>query len=63
MFGLQPLHLIIIVVAAIVIFVPSRLPEMVRSLGKTVREFRTAIREPVAGSEPPKPADDSSAKK
>jgi sec-independent protein translocase protein TatA len=42
MFGLQPWHLIVILAAALVFFGPSRLPEVARSLGKSIREFRDA---------------------
>jgi sec-independent protein translocase protein TatA len=61
MFGLQPIHLLIIVVVAILLFAPSRLPEAVRSLGKTVREFRVGLKEggskapPESGSEKTNP--------
>ncbi len=43
-FGLQPLHLIIIVVVALLIFGPSRLPEMGRGMGKMITEFRKGIK-------------------
>jgi sec-independent protein translocase protein TatA len=55
MFGLQPVHLLIIVVVAVLLFVPGRLPEMVRSLGKTVREFRVGLKE-AAPQAPPESA-------
>ncbi len=45
MFGLQPIHLMVIIVVAILLFAPSRLPEVVRALGRTVREFRAGVRE------------------
>lgn len=51
MFGLQPIHLLIIVIVAVLLFAPGRLPEAVRSLGKTVREFRVGLKE--AGSKAP----------
>jgi len=35
-FGLQPTHLIIIAVVALIIFGPSRLPEIGRAFGKTL---------------------------
>lgn len=44
-FGLQPTHLIIILVVALLIFGPSRLPEIGRSFGKMLREFQTATKE------------------
>ena len=37
-----PAELIIILVLVLIIFGPSRLPELARSLGKSIREFRKA---------------------
>ena len=45
MFGLQPTHLLIILIVALLIFVPSRLPELVRALRQTIVELRTSFRE------------------
>ncbi|MFN8471949.1 MAG: twin-arginine translocase TatA/TatE family subunit [Anaerolineae bacterium] len=45
MFGLQPLHLILIVIVALIIFGPKRLPEIGRALGKSINEFKAASRE------------------
>ncbi len=44
-FGLQPTHLIIIAVVALIIFGPSRLPEIGRAVGKTLKEFQAATKE------------------
>jgi sec-independent protein translocase protein TatA len=44
-FGLQPIHLILIAVVALLIFGPSRLPEVGRSVGKMITEFRKGARE------------------
>jgi TatA/E family protein of Tat protein translocase len=45
MFGLQPGHIIIIIVVATLFFVPSRLPEFVRALRKVVPEFRNGMKD------------------
>ncbi len=45
MFGLQPTHLIIILIIALLIFGPSRVTDLGRSLGKTIGEFRSAAKE------------------
>lgn len=50
MFGIQPLHLIIVaVVALLLIFGPSRLPEIGRSFGKMLIEFRNGAKDMAEG--------------
>ena len=39
----QPMHLLVIIVIALVIFGPGKLPELGSSLGKGIREFKKAI--------------------
>ncbi len=39
----QPMHLIIILVIAILIFGPRKLPELGKGLGKSIREFKKAM--------------------
>ena len=45
MFGdiLQPTHLLFILVVALLVLGPKRLPEVGRSLGKALRDFRGAM--------------------
>lgn len=59
MFGLQPTHLIIILIIAVLIFGPSRLPELGKALGKTIKEFRSAGDEltQTANEKSPKPGE------
>lgn len=38
--ALQPAHLIVVVVLALIVFGPSKLPELGASLGKSLREFK-----------------------
>ncbi len=45
MWGLQPAHLILILVIALVIFGPQRLPEIGKALGQSIQEFKNAGRE------------------
>lgn len=46
MFGLGMPELILILIIALVVFGPSKLPEMGASVGKALREFRNATKEP-----------------
>jgi len=39
----QPMHLIIILVIALIIFGPGKLPELGKGLGKAIREFKNAM--------------------
>jgi sec-independent protein translocase protein TatA len=43
MFGLQPWHLFAILVVALLVFGPQRLPEIGRVIGQSIREFREAV--------------------
>jgi sec-independent protein translocase protein TatA len=40
-----PVHLVIILAIALLLFGPKRLPEIGQGLGKTIREFRNAMKE------------------
>jgi len=42
MFGLGPGEIILIVVIALIVFGPSKLPEIGKSVGKTINEFKKA---------------------
>lgn len=52
--GLEnPLHLLILAAVVLLIFGPKRLPELGRSLGKGIREFRSSV----GGAQEPEAAD------
>jgi TatA/E family protein of Tat protein translocase len=44
-FGIQPWHLIAIAFVALIVFGPSKLPEIGRTIGKTFNEFRNGAHE------------------
>jgi sec-independent protein translocase protein TatA len=50
----NPVHLIFIAVVALVVLGPKRLPELAKSLGHGIREFREAM-SMGASQEPPPP--------
>ena len=45
MFGIQPIHIIIIIIVAFLLFGGSKLPELGRSAGKAISEFRKGAKE------------------
>lgn len=42
MFGLGPAEIILVLIIALIVFGPGRLPEIGQALGKSIREFRDA---------------------
>ena len=42
-FGLQPLHLVVVFIIALLIFGPQRLPEIGRGVGRAISEFRQGM--------------------
>lgn len=40
---LQPQHLLLILVIALLVFGPSKLPQIGANMGKTIREFKSAL--------------------
>ncbi len=60
----QPVHLLFILVIALVVFGPGKLPELGAGLGKSIREFKKAMSDegqeskvPLPGEEKPPGAD------
>jgi len=57
MFGelLQPMHLLLILVIALLLFGPGKLPQIAANMGKSIREFKSALSAPeeVKVSAPP----------
>jgi sec-independent protein translocase protein TatA len=48
-FGIQPIHILVIVVVALLIFGPKRLPQLGRWIGRTFFELRKSAREMTDG--------------
>ena len=42
-FNVGPLELIVVLIIALIVFGPKRLPELGKSLGKGIREFRGSV--------------------
>lgn len=61
MFGLLPsigpTELVLILALALIIFGPGKLPDVGKSLGKTIREFKGAVKEKEVGGDERKGAD------
>lgn len=59
--GLSPTHLILLLVVALLVIGPAKLPETGAALGRALREFRHGLAgvEPAAGA-PPTPTDPTS---
>jgi sec-independent protein translocase protein TatA len=62
-FGLQPIHLVVVAIVALLIFGPRQLPEIGRGIGKAIVEFRKGAQEMTDGfrDEVTKPVDPASA--
>ncbi len=44
-FGIQPIHIVIVIIVALIIFGPKRLPEVGRWVGRSITEFRKGTQE------------------
>jgi sec-independent protein translocase protein TatA len=42
-FNISPLEILVLLVIALIVLGPQRLPEMARSVGRGMREFRKAL--------------------
>lgn len=53
----QPMHLLVIVGLALLMFGPKKLPELGKGIGEGIRGFKSAINERADGALPSQPAD------
>jgi len=53
----QPMHLLVIVGLALLMFGPKKLPELGKGIGEGIRSFKSAINNPTEMSSPDQPAD------
>lgn len=51
-----PMHLLLVLGIALIIFGPKKLPELGRGLGEAIRGFKGAIRDDDHSQQPPPPA-------
>jgi len=58
MFGLGPQEVILILVIALIIFGPKKLPEIGKSIGTGLRELKKASRDVMNSIEEPEPDQD-----
>jgi sec-independent protein translocase protein TatA len=61
MFDISPIQILIVLVIALLVFGPKRLPELGRNLGRGLREFKGSVSEfslddPPARTDGPRPA-------
>jgi sec-independent protein translocase protein TatA len=48
-----PGHIILVVIVALLLFGPKKLPELGRAFGKTLREFKDGVKNVVNDDDPP----------
>ena len=53
MFQVGPLELAVVLIIALLVLGPQRLPDVARSLGRGMREFRSALNDEHHDDEPP----------
>lgn len=51
---LQPRHLLVILVIAVLLFGPKKLPELGKGLAQGIRQFKDSLRGTTSPQEPPK---------
>ena len=54
----QPMHLLVILGLAVLVFGPKKLPELGKGIGEGIRSFRSAIKQAEEPSHKPAPVDE-----
>lgn len=54
----QPMHLLVILIIALVVFGPGKLPQLGSDLGKSIREFKKALKEGESKEDKPSSEDE-----
>lgn len=62
MFGLGLTELVVLLVVVLLLFGPSRLPQLMESLGKSIQSFRRGLQEPPEIDVTPRENDEASSK-
>jgi sec-independent protein translocase protein TatA len=50
--ALQPLHLALVAMVALIVFGPKKLPEFARGIGEAIREFKKTIHAEIEPEQP-----------
>lgn len=61
MFDISPIQILIVLVIALLVFGPKRLPEMGRSVGRGIREFKGAMLDDEPRTSPARPVEPTAA--
>ena len=57
MFDISPIQILIVLAIALLVFGPKRLPEMGRSIGRGIREFKGAVLDDEPRTTPARPVE------
>ncbi len=62
MFDIAPIQIVIVLAIALLVFGPKRLPEMGRSIGRGIRDFKDGLTNDTRDEAAAEPADDASSR-